>query len=358
VTPSQGRAPVPVSQSVGISPELDITVDGSIISPSTAGLYLVGSQTLAVGGPAITVAGTTISMASSGVVINGHTQNSAPASNLPDSPPIVTIGSSLITANPSGLYFIGTQTLAPGGPAIIDSGTTISLATSGAAFIINGITQTIAVDPGATPTSPTSTELPLILGGTTLTANAAGAYEFDTQSLIPGGAAITVFGTTLSLAPSDAAIIIDGQTYAADSVPLLSNLITAVATIDGQILSLNSVGGYEVGSQIVTPGGPVVTVDGTPISLETVGTGVDLVIGGSTEAVVAADTSSIGGLGGIIFSALGGLLPTPTQTQTATATGSSIPLIHISGARACMDMNYWIFLMLTIIIVLYIGSLW
>jgi hypothetical protein len=362
VTTSQGRAPVLESQSIGISSEIDITVDGSIISPSAAGLYLVGSQTLAVGGSAITVAGTTISMASSGIVINGHPQSLAPTLNLPDKPPIVTIGSSLITANPAGLYFIGTQTLTPGGLAIIVSGTTISLATSGAAFVINGITQTIVVNPSATPTSPISTDLPLILGGTTLTANSAGAYVFDTQSLVPGGAAITVFGTTLSLAPSDAAIIVDGQTYTAALVSLLSKPSLAIATIGGQILSLNSVGGYEVGSRIVTPGGPAVTVDGTPVSLETVGTGVDLVIGGSTEAVMAVDTSSTGGLGGIIFSALGGQLPTPTQTQTATATatgtGTSIPLIHTGGVSACMEMNCWICSNFFILAVLYIGSLW
>jgi hypothetical protein len=337
------------SQSIALSPELDLTIWSTIISPSAAGLYLVGTQTLAVGGPVITKAGTTISLGSSIIIINGQTQNLAPASNIPANRPTVTIGSSVITANPSGQYQIGTQTLTPGGPAITVSGTTISLATSATALIINGFTETIPPSPAPLPTSLPSPELPFVLGGTTLVADSAGAYNLGTYSLVPGGAAITISGTTLSLAPSDAAIIIDGQTYTADYEPVPSTASPAIATVDGQIVSLNSAGAYVIGSQTLTVGGAAITVDGTAVSLEPVGTGVDLVIGGSTEALTVAQPTSTLGLGEIIYSVFGAL-PTPSSTSN--------PIIHIGGASVCGVIDWWLSLILGMLAVFFVSPLW
>jgi hypothetical protein len=178
-----------------------------------------------------------------------------------------------------------------------------------------------------------------------LVANSASAYVIGTQSLVPGGAAITISGTTLSLASSDAAIIVDGQTYTSDYEPVLPSASPALATVDGQIVSLNSAGAYVIGSQTLTVGGPVITVDGTPVSLETVGTGVGLVVGGSTEGLTVVKPSSTLGLGEIIYSVFGPL-PTPSTTSN--------PLIHIGGACACGRVDQLVALVLGTLAVIFV----
>ncbi|MCJ1414358.1 hypothetical protein MMC32_000684 [Xylographa parallela] len=321
---------VPGLQTSGLPPKPLITIGGVVITPSTAELYLVGTQTLVAGGPAITVAGTTISLAASVIVANGFTQTLSPATTPSAIQPLLTIGSSTITANPSGQYLIGTQYLTPGGPAITISGTTLSLTPSASLLIVNGITQSIRTTPTSLPANPDPTKSPLILGSITLTANSAGAYLLGTQTLIPGGPGITISGTTISLASSDVAIIVNGHTYPAETNPATPTSHSAIATIDGDILSVDSAGAYEIGSQTITPDGLAITIDGTPMSLQTVGAGVDLVVAGSTKVLTVAtlaglpEPSTSAGLGGIIFSGLAGL-PMPS------ATGSVV--VDTNGAR-------------------------
>ncbi|MCJ1380370.1 hypothetical protein MMC17_003473 [Xylographa soralifera] len=332
-----------------------IDLGASSITMNSVSQYTVGSQTLVPGGPAITISGTTISLATSAsaIIVNGITQNlpqvvSLQPSGLPPRP-YITIGSSIITANTAGLYLVGTQALVAGGPAITVSGTTISLAPSASALIVNGITQTIPTTPISLPTNQPSTEPPLIWGSITLIANSAGTYILGLQTLTPGGPGITISGTTISLASSDVAVIVNGHTYPAETVYSTPTLYPAIATVDGEIISLNSALAYKIGSQTLTPGGPAITIDGTLVSLETVGTGVELVVAGSIEVLTfptlagGPAVSSTEGLGGIIYSGfVGSTMPSAT---------SSI-VVDTSGAKARWEMHWWSYVLLGTLIVL------
>ncbi|MCJ1316536.1 hypothetical protein MMC15_001857 [Xylographa vitiligo] len=263
--------------------------------------------------------------------------------------PIIVLGTSSITINSVSQYAFGSRTLVPGGPAITVSGTTISLATSASAISVNGITQNIPTPPISLPPNLYSADAPLDLGGIIRTADAAGAYMLGTQTLIPGGPGITISGTTVSLASSDVAIIVNGHTHSAETNLSTPKSYTVVATVGGAMISQNSAGAYEIGSQTITPGGPAISIDGTPVSLDTVGTGVNLVIAGSTEVLTFAasagglEPSNIEGLGGIIFSGLAGL-PVPSTT------GKTV--VDTNGAGASWEMHWWIVVLSGTLIVL------
>lgn len=184
--------PADPQSSAGAPP---ITVGSSTITPDSASNYEIGSLTLAPGGSAITVSGTAYSLAPSGtaVVVNGMTSPVARASSsdLRD-PAMITIGFSVVTPNAAGQYVVGSQTLAPGS-AITADGSTYSLAQSGPAIVVNGVTQAL--------TLPAQATIPAVstLGSTTVTESAVGASQsaflIDGQSLIPGHAIIIGSGT-------------------------------------------------------------------------------------------------------------------------------------------------------------------
>ncbi|MCJ1471583.1 hypothetical protein MMC13_000223 [Lambiella insularis] len=332
-----------------------ITLGSSTITANSALQYAIGSQTLVPGGPAITHSDTIISLApsASAIAVNGIIQSLSPVSKPQVSElsprPDITIGSSVISANTAGLYLVGTQTLSAGGPAITVAGTTISLAPSASNLIINGVTKSMPTTPTPLSANLPSTEPPLVLGSTTFTANSAGAYIFGTQTLLPGGSGIIVSGTTISLVASDTAIIVNGHTYSAETLPSTPKPYPAIATVDGDMLSLNPAGAYEIGSQTITPGGPAITIDGTPVSLETAATGIHLVVGGSTEVLTLAtltgglEPGSTGGLGGVIFSGWGGL-------SSPSATGNVV--VDTSAAEVRWKMGLWAYASLCASIVL------
>lgn len=141
-----------------------LTVNGQTYSENTQSAYVIAGQTLSAG-KTLVVSGTTIALASTGgvVVINGVTQTLAPSSK----PAALTINGQTITANPQSSYIISGQTLAPGHPITIGSGTsatTLSLATDGAGHpvvVVNGKTSTLgssgSVGSTASKTSSTTT---------------------------------------------------------------------------------------------------------------------------------------------------------------------------------------------------------
>jgi uncharacterized protein YodC (DUF2158 family) len=110
--------------------------------------YVLGTQTLIAGGPAITVSGTVLSLlpGASSVAINGNTQ----------------AASVILSASSVPEYLVGTQTLKAGGPAITVSGTVISLANGGSSVLVDGKTEALTALLGAaTPTgNPSAIETP------------------------------------------------------------------------------------------------------------------------------------------------------------------------------------------------------
>ncbi|KAH6841443.1 hypothetical protein B0T12DRAFT_398772 [Alternaria alternata] len=228
--------------------------------------FVVSGQTLAPGAPAITVSGTTLSLAAAGsvLVVNGASSTIQSPAFPNITPPVLTVGNSVFSAldSPRNSFVIAGQTLVPGGSAIIASDTTLSLASSASFLVVDGVTSVIP-DPAA---------LTINVGNEVfapISAPSGPSFVVGDQSLIPGGPAITVSGTTLSLAPFASFIIVDGTTSSLVT-PSLQFGNPPVITIGGDVISaLPEPSGpvFVVDGQTLFPGGSEITVSGTTLSL-------------------------------------------------------------------------------------------
>tara|TARA_R110002003_G_scaffold117_1_gene10355 strand:- start:13499 stop:15667 length:2169 start_codon:yes stop_codon:yes gene_type:complete len=261
-----------------------------VIGPSS--VVVVGSQTLQPGGPAIIVGGVTpVSLvpAATAIVVGGTNTVQlppvlSPAQQPARPPPVITIGSSTLTPNAATQFFIAPgQTLTPGGTAVVD-GTVVSLAPSASFIVIGGSTQVLQAPPpvvGTVATSPPE----IVVGGTTVVALPQGGsnninnqnnvqtnqgsgptFVIGGQTLSPGGQAITVSGTTLSLVPGGSSVVINGVTSAVANPPIV--VPQAGITIGNSVFTPSSGSGstFVISDQTLTPGGQI-TVSGTVISL-------------------------------------------------------------------------------------------
>ena len=272
-----------------------IKIGNDNIIAQTASHYIIGSQTLAPGGPIITANSIKYSLAPSAtaLVVESHTllpggpaidikgipYSLAPLTTSGDStvevdsgnnePPVLSIAGIAVTADSNSNYHVGAQTLAPGGAGIIVNGVLYSLAPSATALVSGSSTITLNSAKDKLPS--------LTIAGVTVTANSASNYIIGTQTLVPGAPSITVNGALYSLAPSATALVSGSST-----IPLTSgssDLPNAV-TIGGSTYTANSASQYIIGSQTLIPGGPGISVNGVSYSLAPSATA--LVSGSST----------------------------------------------------------------------------
>lgn len=303
------------SQSVG-------TVGGRPIVVDSTSAIIIGTATLTPGQPAVTIGGTVVSVASPGtaIVVGGMTSTlpqvifpAEPIQTQPPPPPVLTVGSSAFTANAATQFFLGPgQTLTPGGTATLD-GTIVSLGPSASFVVIGGTTQNLQ---SSAPTFRPE----IVIGGTTITAlpaspsgqhglenqanNAPGpSFVVSGQTLVPGHA-VTVDGTTISLAPSGSFIVVNGVTSTLPQPgtgptpgPAHATITNPpVLTIGSQTITAMPGSGttFVISGQTLTPGGTI-TVDGTTVSLAPGAT--ELVYGSAgrstTEALFPATTTRI-----------------------------------------------------------------
>lgn len=179
-----------------------------------------------------------------------------PKSKTPQADSVITMGGFVINANSDGQYVIGSQTLVPGSSAIIASSTTYSLAPSATAIVVNGVfTLLCRVQQASSGGAAAITTI----GASTVTANSAGDYVIDSQTLVPGSA-ITSAGTTYSLAPSSA------------PTPNADQTLRPVITIDGSAITADSASQYMMGLQTLKAGGPAIVDEETTYSLPASGT--------------------------------------------------------------------------------------
>lgn len=158
-----------------------VVVAGSTIPQNSAGQYVVGSSaTIAAGNSAIVIEGTTYSVATSGsaLVVNGVTE--LPASLSAVWAPDFVVAGSTLTPNSAGQYIVNSQTLAAGSSSVVVDGTTYSVATSGSAIVVNGVTES--------PKSIVATGTPGT-GSVTSGAPSASASDATVSSAAPGQAA-------------------------------------------------------------------------------------------------------------------------------------------------------------------------
>lgn len=152
------------------------------------------------------------------ILVNGATTQ--PISPLANQPATIQIGSQSFTANTASDFVIGSQTLAPGGPAITVSNTPISLAPSASFLVVGSTTQKLGPSPAPAPTLAPQV---ITVAGQTYTGNAASGFVLNGQTLKPGSV-ITVGGMPASMAPSGSFIVAGTSTMPLAMAPTTQRL--------------------------------------------------------------------------------------------------------------------------------------
>lgn len=253
-----------------------ITIGASAITANAHNEFVISGQTLTPGGPELAVGGTTLSLApdASAIAIGSNSVNLI---NPSPPRPSITLGSSVIVANSAGQFVVSGQTLTPGGPAISVAGSTMSLAPSASEIVIGSSTISLAKPSPALPPLPFIT-----FGSSTITANSHTDFVIGSQTVSPGKPAITVSGTTVSLAPSASIIFINNTPR-----PLVpeASFSLPVIILPTSSINLGSNSELAIGSQTLIPGHSAITVSGTPVSLAPGAS--DVVVGTSTEPLAS-----------------------------------------------------------------------
>ncbi|KAK3618670.1 hypothetical protein LTR56_024495 [Elasticomyces elasticus] len=240
---------------------------------------------------------------------------------------------------------VGSQTVKAGGSAVITNGVTISLATSGAALLVDMLTQSLKTLVAPSLTEPAkitdvaheSTILwledsTLNVSGTTYSLDSAGAglivdgtvplsgphivttlapnvpatvlgLALGTTTLSPGGPALTISGKTYSLDPAGTALAIDGTTNASEPVTI-------------SLAAPTEVPGLALGSTTRWPGHAAFVGSDTTYSLDSAGTA--LAVDGTTHAIAAPTTPSPENLSGAAVEGIPFLLGTATTISGTT----------------------------------------
>ncbi|KAL8895668.1 MAG: hypothetical protein Q9207_008071, partial [Kuettlingeria erythrocarpa] len=291
------------------TPPVTLNINGMSLTALPGSNYLVGSQTLTPGKPAITVNGTPVSLAVGGTaVIAGD--STIPLSASTTTPAVLAINRNTYTAISRSTYLISSQTLIPGGPTITISGTPISLPLDVTVVVVGDSTLPVT-DSTPTVPGPTSTPAVLTINGNRYTELSNSAFLIGYQTLVPGGSAITISGTPISL-PLDATAVVIGDSTL--PIPVAPTTTPPVLEFDGHTYTQQISGsGFLIGTQTLVPGGTAITVNGTLVSLGKEAT--HLVVGTQTAPLTTTTTSR--GLGEVIMGGFesggpGGQMPTGT----------------------------------------------
>ena len=179
------------------------------IAVASAGAFLIGSQILAPGG-VVTISGIPVSQSSSPSEIVEVEGSSTSPSVLPSEamtqpsqmPDMISFKSQIYTVNSASDFFIGGQTLTPGGVITVFV-TPISLPEDGS----------YVIESTSTATFNTATQPPEIvtIGNKTYTMNNASDFMVGGQTLTPDRI-ITISGTPVSLAATPTDIVIGTST--------------------------------------------------------------------------------------------------------------------------------------------------
>ena len=215
----------PGVQTVIDSTPISVGKDQIVVASSTIALAppsadpiitLINGDIISAGGIAAIVSGTTVALASDrdAFIVNGKTLPLPPLST-----PILTVAGQTLTAAPTGFAIEG-QSVLPGGPAVTYAANVFSLSPDGDALIVNG---------RITPLPPAS--IPVITVGSQTLTPAPTGFAIEGKSVLPGGSAVLVDGTLISLDLSSELII------GTKTVPLGSAVQTDAEALGGLILN-------------------------------------------------------------------------------------------------------------------------
>lgn len=321
---------------------------------SSGAYYLVADQTLSPGGSAIEISGVTYSLPISGanIVINGATSIMS-LTDIPTASAVV-FGSATAVPLLAGGYIVGTQVLSPGGSAIEVSGTTYSLPIPGNTVIIDGQptpVKAFGYDPVITIGSQAYSAVaasvtPLVFASQTLFPGGSGITISGTIYSLPPSATgeVVINGKTASLsAAASAGGVLAFGSQQLSFTPLKSGIVVAsqtlypggpAITVDGQMLSLP------------TGGGSLVIMSGTRTTTENLGDYIWQGIASSTsESIPGSFSDSDVSSGSSVppkSSSHPGITSTTVESPTGTETaipsqttssngGSSSPSVNLTG---------------------------
>lgn len=346
-TPANGPPP---KSSTDSSVPADPPTDPEVSTPAPSPV-VIASQTLAPGSQ-ITHSSTTYSLASNGATLL-----------IAGSQGITTqILATPTTPSPSSFIVVGAQTVFAGSSAIVLSGTTYSLASNGATLLIAGSQGTstqILATPAPSPSSyvviGTNTisagSSAITVSGTTyslapsnnvLVVDGTSQYLIGSQTLVPGGAAITVSGTVASLLPGGSSVVIGGSTLGLTALTGSGPITTSEVE-------------YIIGSQTLSAGGvATLSISGSAVQVSLLAGGSSVVIGGTTtmpagilisegakSTEVPVTETSVGG----IIASIGGFLTSSSTSQTSpssTTAGFNGATFTGSGSLAYRKEGFWV----------------
>ena len=288
----------------------------------------IESQVVSAKGPAITISNTPISLDDDALVVGSSTHPlTFPQPTMTD--PNTIGGYKIIPPGPGSSLVIGTHTLTPG-QGITISATPISLGSS--ALVVG--TSTIPLPTAGLDQINHKQPHYFAIGSQTIAIKPAGIVV-GSQTLKPGGPAITVSGTSYSLGTTEFIAGSLTETFPAAAKPshfrpfvVMSGLsqigassIQDVIAVGDETIKVNP-SHVVIHGTTITPGASGVTIDGTVVSL-----GIDvLVVGSKTETfsnLLAAESTASGGLGQVIMSGFGQMGTKTTDSDQGVPSGSA-----------------------------------
>ena len=340
------QSPDPVNVATPVT-----VVNGQPVQPVDPSGVVVGGTTLRQGLPGVTIGNTPVSVGPAGLVVGaGGAAATIPIPAAPVAPLITpgpsvavfTVGGQTYTADGSKGLVIGGTTLTQGSPAMTIGGNIVSVGAAGIVVTpLSGqqagqpITYAYSAIPGASHITVGGQPFDILSSG--------GVIHIGTAILTPGGAPVTVSGHTFSFGPSG--VVVDGTS----TVPFAAIATAHVTLKDGGSVDMSSYGGLiHIGTAVLTPGGPPITVNGHIYSADSSGN--VIVDGTSTIALSPASatasvstsmtTSSQEGLATYIMSGVGG---GDKGTTTTKGDGCRIRLGTLEIVSAVMSL-FWFML--------------
>ena len=241
--------------------------------------------------------------------------------------PTLTINGHAVTPNPTGFLLEPGKSVLPGAPAVTESGTRISLDAAGTALYINS--QTIPLS----SVHAVSTNHPITLSnGEIITPNPLGFLLAPGISLAPGGPAQILYGTVFSLDRKGVLAMDSHSTVSFNSLLLpggaaqLASGPTPTPTLPASVVTL-------AGHAITAAATDFVITDGTV--LRTVSPGGSAVIENGTtinlnkDGVLEMESTSV--------TSLAAMLPTSVVTEASPQSATGVNKSFDDGDKKSLD---------------------
>ncbi|KAL8963245.1 MAG: hypothetical protein Q9193_000473 [Seirophora villosa] len=307
--PNTNNSPIPHQDGNQDGNQASTEADAPLIL-SSSHYILDNGATITPGGAALTISGTTYSVPASptALIVDNTPKPINPGPVQPDFASAIMAAFGPPSAEgdekPDSVVK-GGLTVLPGGPAVTVSGSVYSVATSGAALLVNGVTTSLLPDQGPTAVINPA---PVIPGG---------------LSLIPGGGPVTVSGTIYSAPTEGAAIIIIGSS----ATPSLPTIPGTAGPAPGTAQPALVVGSQTlVPESAITVSGTVVSLPGATASAGGAGAGAGnavVVVGGITQTFAAAAAAATGTEGVEVNISIGAAVVSASFVQPAAATAGN-----------------------------------